>query len=235
MRGVAVTGRKGFSLASLYEVDINFEKVVSDLALAPMSSEDEAKVRGKLAQVIGRGLERIEFSKKLSPRGKLQTKTVVAALKTIARTFAAAEPILRGLETGIRNSHQIEVAIRIKEALAQNSELKNSADDFLSDFCNRMNTVSQACQVAASDLKSVKARSGQKPIDWYNDFARILIFIAERNDIRATVVIDRLTGKAKGRFLELAAGFERLLYPAMRSPSRAALASRLSRSLRRIK
>jgi len=96
-----VTGRKGFSLASLYEVDINFEKVVSDLALAPMSSEDEAKVRGKLAQVIGRGLERIEFSKKLSPRGKLQTKTVVAALKTIARNFCGG----RTNFTGIRNRH----------------------------------------------------------------------------------------------------------------------------------
>ena len=98
-----------------------------------------------------------------------------------------------------------------------------------------MNAVTQACLVAASDLKSMKAKAGRKSIDWYDDFTRILIFIAELNNISTTIVTDRVTGKPKGPFLELGAAFERLLYPPMRSPSRGALAKRLSRSLRRVK
>ena len=98
-----------------------------------------------------------------------------------------------------------------------------------------MNAVSQACLVAATDLKSMKGKAGQKPIDWYDDFTCVLAFIAERNNIRPTIVTDRTTGKPKGRFLDLAGVFERLLYPAMRSPSLGARAKRLSRSLRRIK
>jgi hypothetical protein len=230
---VARVGQIGF--ASLYEIETNFENVVSGLALAPMSSDEEARIREKLAEVIGRGLARIELSKKLNPGSKLQTKSIVGTLKTIARAFEAAEPTLRGLETGIRHSYQIEAAIRIKEVLDQNPELKNNADEFLIDFCNRMNTVSEACLVAASDLKSMKAKAGQKPIDWYDDFTRVLAFIAGRNNIRTTIETDRVADKPKGRFLELAAAFERLLYPAMRSPTRGALAKRLSRSLTRIK
>jgi hypothetical protein len=232
---VALAARKGFALASLYEVDTNFAQVVSDLKLDVLSAENEARIRGKFAEVIGRGLQRIELSKKLNPGGKLQARDVIATLKTIERNFKAVEPILRGLETGIRHTHQIEVASRIKGILDQNPELKVSGDNFLSDFCNRMNTVSEACLVAASDLKSVRAKAGQKPIDWYDDFTHVLVFIAKLNNIRTTIQIDRVTGKSGGRFLELAAAFEQLLYPKMRSPSRAGMATRLSRSLRRVK
>ena len=228
---MARVGRTGSSVASLYEIEANFEQVVSDLALAPMSSDKEARIRNKLAEVIGRGLARVELSKKQNPDSKLQTKSIVRTLKAIGSAFEAAEPTLRGLETGIRRAYQIEAAARIREVLTKNPELRKSADAFLSDFCNRMNTVSEACLVAASDLKSMKAKAGQKPIDWYDNFTRVLVLIAMRNNIRTTVVIDRVTGKPRGRFFELAAAFERLLYPAMRSPSRVALAKRLSRSL----
>lgn len=232
---MARVGRTGSSVASLYEKETNFEQVVSDLALAPMSSDEEARIRSKLGEVIGRGLARTEISRKQSPGSRLQTKNIVETLEAIARAFQVAEPTLRGLETGIRHSHQIEAATKIKEVLGQNPELKNSADEFLRDFCSRMDTVSEACLVAASNLKSIKAKPGQKPIDWHDDFTRVLVFIAGRNNIRTTILTDRVTGKAKGRFLELAVAFERLLYPAMRSSSRGALAQRLSRSLRRIK
>lgn len=232
---VALAGRKGFSLGSLYEVETDLKKVVSDLKLDAMSSDDEAKIRGKLAEIIGRGLDAMELSKKLNPGGKLQTKLIVNNLKAVAGSLREAETILRGLETGFRRSHEIDVAIRIREALRKNPKLKKNADQFLGDFCDRSKTISQACLAAAELVKSTKRKGGRKPIDWYDDFTRLLVFIAKRNNIRPTIVVDRVTRKARGRFLELAAGFERLLYPAMRSPSRAALASRLSRSLRRIK
>ena len=60
---VALAGRKGFSLGSLYEVETDFKKVVSDLKLDAMSSDDKVKIRGEFAEVIGRGLDAMELSK----------------------------------------------------------------------------------------------------------------------------------------------------------------------------
>jgi hypothetical protein len=232
---MAPTRLRGASTASLYEFDVTLDRVFSDLSLAPLSAEDERKLRDKLGRIIGRGLAHLELSKKHNPEGALQSKDIVQALKAIARNFQAAEQKLRGLETGFRHSHEIEVARRARETLAQNPELKISASDFLNDFCNRLNTVSHACLVAAADLKRVKGKAGQKPIDWYDDFTRVLICISGRNNIRTTIGTDRTTGKPRGRFLELGAAFERLLYPTMRSPSVGALAKRLSQSCRRIR
>lgn len=232
---MARVNRSGSSAGSLYEKDVNFSRVVSDLGLAALSAKDEALVRGKLATVIGRGLAQIELSTKLNPDSRLQIRALTATLKAIATHFQSAEPILRGLQTGIHDGHQVETATRIRDVLKTNPELKTSADEFLQDFCDRLHAVSQACLVGATDLKSMKGKAGQKPIDWYDDFTRVLALIAERNNIRPTIVTDRITGKPKGRFLELAGAFERLLYPEMRSPSLGACAKRLSRSLRRIK
>jgi len=232
---LARVDRRGFAVASLYEQDVKFDQVVSDLALAPLSAKDEALVREKLAAVIGRGLAHIELSKKLNPGGRLQTRALAATLKAIATDFQNADPILRGLQTGFHDAYQIETAARLRHALEQNPELKTGADKFLGDFCDQMNAVAQACLVAAKYLKSMARRPGRIPIDWYDDFTRVLVTLAKRNDIRTTIVTDRVTGKPHGRFLELATSFERLLYPAMRSPSRAARAKRLARSLRRLK
>jgi hypothetical protein len=235
MELLVAPGRAGSSIASLYEMETNFEQVISDLTLASMTSDDEARIRGELAEVIGRGLDWIQLSKKLNPSGKLQTKSIVTSLKAVARALQEIDPTLRGLETGFRQIHEIEVATRIREVLRKNPELTTKADEFLSDFCGRANTISQACLVAAKHVQSTKHKRGNKPIDWYDDFTRVLVFIAGRNNIRTTIVTDRVTGKPKGRFFELAAAFEKLLYPAMRSPTRGALAKRVSRSLTRIK
>ncbi len=81
---VALAGRKGFSLGSLYEVETDFEKVVSDLKLDAMSSDDKVKIRGEFAEVIGRGLDAMELSKKLNPGGKLQNKLIVNTLRAVA-------------------------------------------------------------------------------------------------------------------------------------------------------
>ena len=139
------------------------------------------------------------------------------------------------METGLRQGYQIVAAMKIREALGENLKFEKNADEFLRDFCDRSTTISQACFAAAKNVKLTKQKSGQKPLDWYDNFTRVIVLIARKNNIRTTIVTDRETGKPRGRFLELGAAFEKLLYPAMRSPSRSALAKRLSRSLGRIK
>ena len=51
--------------------------------------------------------------------------------------------------------------------------------------------------------------------------------ICEWNDIKPKIDTNRVTGKPGGRFLDVAAGLEKVLYPNMRSPSRVALVQRL--------
>jgi hypothetical protein len=227
--------RKSSSCASLYECESSLARVVSDLGLRPLSLCEEAEIRSKLGNVIGRGLARIEVTKKHNPETKLQTKTIARILRCIARDLQSHEAVLRGRQTGLRKSHETEVANRIREVLNKNPEIGIDTDEFLSDSCDRISTISHACFIAAKDLELNKAAAGNKAIDWFDGFTRVLVSVAEENGIRPTIENDRDTGKPKGRFFELAVGFERLLYPEMRSPSPSALAKRLSRSLARLK
>lgn len=78
-----------------------------------MSSDDEVRIRGKLAEVIGHGLDRIESSKKLNPTGRLQSKSIIASLKAVARNLQEVETILRGMETGLRQGCECERSHKI--------------------------------------------------------------------------------------------------------------------------
>src|SRR5262249_1212311 len=99
---------KGSSCASLYECETSLARVVSDLGLPPLSSYEEGEIRTKLVHVVGRGLDRIAVTKKLNPETKLVTKTIAGKLKAIARDLQSHEGALRGLQTGLRESLEIE-------------------------------------------------------------------------------------------------------------------------------
>ena len=114
---MARVSRRGSSVGSLYEKEVNFSRVVSDFGLAALSAKDEGLVRGKLATVIGRGLDLMEQSTTLNPGSRLQIRALTATLQAIATDFQSAEPILRGLQTGIHDGHQIETATRIRNVL----------------------------------------------------------------------------------------------------------------------
>jgi hypothetical protein len=106
----------------------------------------------------------------------------------------------------------------------------------LSDFCDRLNTIAHACSAAAIDLKLDKEKAGRKPMAWFDDFTRLLMSIAAQNKIGTTISKDRETGEPRGRFFDLALGFEQLLLLHMRCSNRhQALAKRLSRSLMRLR
>jgi hypothetical protein len=223
--------RKGAAIASLYELDINLEQVVSDLGLANMTPAEKQDIRSRLEEVMGRGYDEFEMSQKLNPDNKRNTKNITTTLAAIARQLHEAEQYLRGLETGFRQSHHMEISQKVREMLAANPEVGSKAGEFLSDFCNQLSTVASACLVAAKDLRTIKGKAGRKALNWYNDFTGFLVLIAKQNGIRPTVTIDRVTGEAQGRFLDIAAGFELLLLPNMRSPTNTARAKRLSRAL----
>ncbi len=252
--------RTGKSVSSLYERTPAFEgmvkagcvdshecettlaDVMTGLGLAPLSSRDEQMIRKELGVIIGRGLTIFEESAKQNPHAKLTVRDVQATLTQVADAldavvarrldadqFAAIDNVLKGTETGERESHDIEVALRIRSTLAQEIGLSDARDRMIA-FHKWPRTIAEACRRAARELDTIKGVPGRQSREWYGDFKRVLTFVAGQNSIRTKVVINRRTHEARGRFIELAEQFERLLPRHMRSQSREAIAKMLERS-----
>ena len=73
----------------------SLERVIADLDLRPLALDEEAELRSKLGEIIGRGLNKIEVTNKLiiNPEGKLQTKNILGELRTIARDLQSHEAV----------------------------------------------------------------------------------------------------------------------------------------------
>jgi hypothetical protein len=215
-------------------------EVITDLGLKALSSDDEQRIRNELAPVIGSGLSDIQYSPKLNPDGRLQVSDVQATLKDVAASLDAMiagqlstsrldaiTKVLSGAQTGCRESHDIAVALAVRKTLASEGL---DADAKLMEFRQWPRTIAEACRRAARDLDPLKGKSGRPSRDWYRDFERVLAFVASKNGISRQVVINRRTGKAQGRYVDLAEGFEDLLPRLLRSPSREAIAKSLQRA-----
>ncbi len=225
-----------------HECETTLSDVMTELGIAPLSTEDEQMVRNELAAIIGCGLRVSEESAKQNPDARLAVRDVQASLTKIADgldamiagqldrdQFAVIDKFMRGAETGFRESHEIEVALKIKRTLAEEIGI-TKAHDRMAEFSKWPRTIAETCRRAAQDLDSIKAAPGRQSRDWYRDFKRVLTFVAGKHGIRRKVVINRRTHEAQGRFIELAEKFEQLLPRHMRSPSREAIAKMLERS-----
>ena len=229
MSQIAKTGTR---IAALYEDKIKLDAVLSSVGLKSVSKSERKTIREELEIVLGSAIQHIKTSPKLEPYGKLQVRDIIEALKSIANKLNETSELLRGHETGFRSSHEVYLAGKVKEFLAKNSEIRQRPDEYLKDFCDRADTISHACVVAAADLRTIKGKAGNKPLTWFNEFTRVLVDIARRHSIPATIINSRGNGEPEGPFFELATAFEQLLYPKMRSPSHHARAKRISRALK---
>jgi hypothetical protein len=211
------------------------EELLVDLKLKPMSSEKVAEIRGRLRIVVGSWWQ--EIGQFIEPDTGLEVEGVVATLRATAQHLKEAKAVLQAGESGIHRANNIEAVILIKKTLSLHPAIGNlnKAEDFIASACEVVETISQACHVTAWMLGSVKGKRGRPPHHWYNEFTQILCDIACENGIKATLENDRVTAEPKGRFIELAEGFERLFPRQMRSPSREALAKRLSGPLRQLR
>jgi hypothetical protein len=238
-------------LVSDGEARTTFEEVIADCGLQVLDGE-KAEIRTRLQGIIGRWHTEIGVHQDSDSR--LHVKHVQTHLRTIAGHLEEIEQVLRSRETGaLCHVHDIEVANQLVGMLQRNPEVLRlagvqcerpareepganrelaAADEFLSDFCNRMASVAHACRIAAQDLGHIEAEPGPNA-DWFLDFTRLMAFVAHRNSIKTTPSIDPRT-KKPGPFVVLAGRFEQLLPRQMRSNSSEALAKRLARALKQL-
>ena len=226
----------GVAWASLYEgapYGPTIDELLVDLKLLPMPSEKVAEIRGKLGVIVGSWWQ--EIGQFIEPDTGLEVEGVVATLARTAQHLEEAKAVLQAIGGGIQRADNVEAVNRIKEMLSLNPAIGklSKAEDYISSACEIAETISQACHAAAGMLGSVKRKRGRKPYHWYDGFVEVLWDIARENEIRTRLEYDQYTREPKGRFLELAEFFEKLLPPEMRSPSRGSLVKRLSGPLKR--
>ncbi len=210
--------------------------VIDELGLEPLSKPEEQQLRGDLSAVIEAGIKAWQLS---TAAGGLQIADVQVTLRRIAKVLMAVctssgsagelkeiERTLHGTKDGFHHAHDTAIGLLITNTLAQETG-QGRAHDLVLNFRQWPRTVAAACLKAAKDLGKVKGKGGRPSLDWYPDFKRVLTCIAEKNSIPSIVEINRATGKAQGRFIELAERFEELLPPMLRSPNPEAMAKRL--------
>jgi hypothetical protein len=213
-------------------------EVISDLGLAPLSPNDEQKVRDELGAIIGRGLQEL---------GRLQIASLQTTLRRVARGLKGVaagrrlksqairqiEQILHSRETGFHKAHDITAASEIVTALAGIVGDRDTAEAIMNRWTDHPRETAAACHIADERLGTIVGKSGQPAIDWYVEFVSVLKFIAAKNNIKPTISTNPVTLKRQGRFLALATAVEQLLPLCMRSSTDEARAQRLKRSLRR--
>jgi hypothetical protein len=229
------SGASWFALQEGAPFGPTIDELFVDLRLLPMPPEKVDEIRGKLCMVVGSWWQ--EIGQFIEPEIGLEVESVVATLSATAQHLEEAKTVLQAEEGGLQRAKNLEAVKLIRKALSQHPAIGklSKAEDYISSACEVVETISQACHAAAWMLGSVKGKRGRPSHHWYAQFTEILCDIARENGIKASLENDRRTRKPKGRFLELAEGFERLFPRQMRSPSREALAKRLSGPLRQIR
>jgi hypothetical protein len=223
-------------------------EVVTVLGLTPLSAEDEQKIRDELGAVIGLAMQELAHSPTGNPDGRLQIRDIQKTLRQTAkrlnrlaagkldpRELSAIEQVIYGNQTGFHEEHDTVAAVRLIKALS-GTVGEDRAYDMVLDYRGHASEIAAACRKAVDDLAGIHGGEGGQPaIDWFGGFVAVLLFVAARDGIRPTVSFDWRKGESRGRFLDLAVGFEKLLHLSMRSKTKDALAQRLKRSLRRLK
>jgi hypothetical protein len=220
--------RVGHAFSALYELDVTLEAMIARLGLNALSESENESFRETLGRAIGLFLQEAYAQSSID---------VARTLNQIAQGCELASETLSALTPGLRSSLDIEVAHLMAKAVAQNPSYRSieEAKIFLEGFAVQASTVAHAARVTTALLKNTKHKGGRDALHWHDVFTKAIMQICELNDIKPKINTNRVTDDPEGRFLHVAAGLEKVLYPKMRSPSRVALVQRLKRSLKRLK
>lgn len=173
----------------------------------------------------------------LSEWGQPKLLPIARRLASTARLLEQLTQELAGLQTGIRQSEDIEFALLARQALSLNPLVGDlsRADEKLTSFQQQCSEMAQVLWVAFRTLIEERRKSGRPKLDWYDDFTALLLKLAKLANIEPNLNKDRITKARGGWLFEAAQTFEYFLYPPMRSETPEACGKRLERSLERLR
>jgi hypothetical protein len=199
--------------------------------LCPGRSFDEETVSvlySTLGAVIG---------KWLSEWGQPEVLPIANRLASAAKFLEQVAEGLAGVQTGIRQSEDIEFALLARKALSLNPLVGDlsHADERLNSFQLQCSEMAEVFWIALTLLKEDQGKRGRKKLSWYDDFTVMLLKLANTANIEPNLNKDRVTRARGGWLFEAAQALEFFLYPPMRSGTPEACGKRLERSLKRLK
>jgi hypothetical protein len=186
------------------------------------------EIHQRMAEIIGLYLAEQE-AKEASP--------VAKALLATGRNLLEASKVLGGHQTGMHTSVEIQVTTEAVRLLALDPTIGSmeTAKALVGDFHEHSAKIGNACLVAWADLAEGAGQIGRPAIGWYDDFTRLLLEIAKRAGLKASIGRDRATRERTGWLFQAARALEPFLYRWMRSQSAEACGKRLERSMRRLR
>lgn len=219
--------RSGVGYQCLNEYEGTLRQIMARLALKPLSKRAERELRNRLGFALALWEE---------PYTAVEVKDVVRSLKAHAKRLDQIASIGTITREGFARAYDLAVSGQVVQVLASEPNIGNieARHAYLSDFCERADTIASACRAAASTLQAKKGKGGKSRYAWYDEFTAVLVELCKQNKIEPTVGIDRITGEPVGGLSAVASAFECLLLPRMRSRTPSAMVKRLQRSLERI-
>jgi hypothetical protein len=220
--------RTGVAYQILDEREISLADIIASLGLKPLSKKSEREIRDRLGFALATWDE---------PYTAVQIKDVAVLLKAHAKRLDQIASLGSILQSGLVREHDIAVSGNLIQVLASNPSIRSmeAAHAYLRNFCVDVSTMASSCRAAAANLQARKGKGGKSRYGWYDVFTAVLLNICKQNRIEPTIRIDRISDEAVGTLAKIAAAFERLLPPVMRSPKPATMVKRLQRSLGRLK
>jgi len=220
--------RSGSGVATPFRDKAELTRALSELKISP--GNDQAvthEIYLRLGAII---------DKWLAEQGQVEVSPVAKKLIWIARNLGKVSQHMSGLETSFRTSFEIALASQVQKYLALDPTVGSSdrAHEIIYAFQQEAARISHACMIAHADLSIEAGKDGRRALDWYDDFTRLLLDLAERDHIEPTLGKDRKTKIRTGWLFDAAQSLETFLYPHMRSPSAEACGKRLERSRERL-
>jgi hypothetical protein len=182
----------------------------------------------RIAQIIGLWFAEQE-AKQASP--------VAKALLATGRNLLEASRVLSGHQTGIHTSVEIQATTEAVRLLALDPTIGSidTAKTLVGNFHEQSAKIGHACLDGWADLAEEGGQKGRPALHWYDDFSRLLLEIAKRAGVKASIGRDRVTRERTGWLFEAARALEPFLARWMRSQSPEACGKRLERSMRRLR
>jgi hypothetical protein len=136
------------------------------------------------------------------------------------------------ITTGPHHSHNEAVAQQLVLALALNPIVgdRQCAVRLMTRFYEDAAAIAGGAYLAAQILSDHKGAPGRTRMKWYQQFREAVVYNCELNGIAPTVSTDRVSGKRKGRFLDIAMNLQRVIPPEMRTKNKETVITRLKKS-----
>jgi hypothetical protein len=218
----------GATTVTPYRTEAELGKVLKELCPeAEFSASAIKNLYWRLGAIVGRWS---------AEQDRLNTLSVARALTAISKNVAAAAGTLSAHQTGMHESRDIEVVSQLKIVLIADPEVGSlqKADELISSQEDPAK-LTEACLIAARNLKNQVGKSGRPPFDWYDDFTAMLLQIAREAGVEPRLWKDRIEGDRAGWLFEAAWRLESFLNPDMVKGGKEACGTRLDRSKRRLK